>query len=209
MGKIHRFYRRGRHPRGFWGRRALIAMNGKKHEALPEWVFGQLPLEDGLRILDIGCGGGGNIRRLLERCPKGHVTGLDISKLAVEMTTDENYPAVKDGLCLVVGGNAVQMPLAKDIFDIAFAFETIYYWSTIDGGFAEAYRVLKPGGTLVIANELDGLGPDDEILARRVGAMRIYTPDEIEMSLREAGFTDITIDRDEKCHFLYATAKKS
>lgn len=209
MGKIHRFYRRGRHPRGFWGRRALIAMNGKKHEALPEWVFGQLPLEDGLRILDIGCGGGDNIRRLLERCPKGHVTGLDISKLAVEMTTDENYPAVKDGLCLVVGGNAVQMPLAKDIFDIAFAFETIYYWSTIDGGFAEAYRVLKPGGTLVIANELDGLGPDDEILARRVGAMRIYTPDEIEMSLREAGFTDITIDRDEKRHFLYATAKKS
>ena len=33
------------------------------------------------------------------------------------MTTDTNYPAVKDGFCLVVGGNAVQMPLAKEIFD--------------------------------------------------------------------------------------------
>ena len=208
MGKIHRYYRRGRHPRGFWGRRALIAMNGKRHKALPDWVFDQLSLQDNLRILDMGCGGGGNIKRLLEMCPNGHVTGLDISKLAVEMTTDTNYPAVKDGFCLVVGGNAVQMPLAKEIFDLVTAFETVYYWSTLEGGFTEAHRVLKSGGMLVIANELDGLNPDDEILARRVGPMRVYTPDEIEFSLKEAGFTDISINRDEQRHFLCVTAKK-
>lgn len=208
MGKIHRHYRRGRHPRGFWGRRALISMNGKSHAALPKWVFDQLSLEKDMRVLDMGCGGGANVKRLLEMCPEGHVTGLDISSLSVEMTTDENYPAIKDGFCLVVGGNAVQMPLAKEIFDLVTAFETIYYWSTIDGGFTEAYRVLKPGGMIVVANELDGLDPDDEILARRVGPMRIYTPDEIKQSLKEVGFTDITVTQDEPRRFLCVKAKK-
>lgn len=208
MAKIHRYYRRGGHPRGFWGRRALMSMNGKSHEALPKWVFDQLNLDDNLRILDIGCGGGGNVRRMHEMCPNGHVTGLDISRIAVEMTTDENYPAIKDGFCLVVGGNAVQMPLAKEIFDLVTAFETIYYWSTIDGGFAEAYRVLKPGGMFVVANELDGLDPEHEILARRVGPMRVYSPEEIKLSLSEAGFKDITINHDEQRGFLCVTAKK-
>ena len=124
------------------------------------------------------------------------------------MTTDTNYPAVKDGFCLVVGGNAVQMPLAKEIFDLVTAFETIYYWSTIDGGFAEAYRVLKPGGMFVVANELDGLDPEHEILARRVGPMRVYSPEEIKLSLSEAGFKDITINHDEQRGFLCVTAKK-
>ena len=183
-------------------------MNGKQHAALPEWVFGQLTLPDNVHILDIGCGGGANIKRLLKLCPNSHVTGLDISKLALELTTDENYPAIADGYCTVVGGNAVQMPLAKEIFDLAFAFETIYYWSMLAGGIAGAYGVLSPGGMVVIANELDGLSPADDQLAHALGTMRVYTPQEIETSLTDAGFTDINVYHDEQRRFLCLTAKK-
>ena len=183
-------------------------MNGKQHAALPEWVFEQLNLPGKIRILDVGCGGGANIGRLLKLCPDCRLTGLDYSQLALEITTDNNYPAIKDGLCLIVGGNAVQMPLAREIFDVVTAFETIYYWSSIDSGFSEAFRVLKPGGMVVIANELDGLDPGHEDFARSVGGMRIYTPNEIKQCLADAGFTNIHIRQEEQQKFLCVTATK-
>ena len=208
MAKIQKYYQRGRHPRGFWGKRTLKAMNGKGHAALPEWVFAQLDLSGKSRILDVGCGGGANISRLHKLCPDSRVTGLDYSQLALEITTDLNYPAIKDGFCLVVGGNAVQMPLARDIFDIAFAFETIYFWSSLDSGIAEIYRVLKPGGMIVIANELDGQEASDKELARAVVGMRVYNADEIKTGMSEAGFTNVTVHHDEQRHFLCVTARK-
>ena len=102
----------------------------------------------------------------------------------------------------------MQMPLAKEIFDIITAFETIYYWSSLDYGFIELFRLLKPGGTLVIANERDGLLPEDEVIYKAVGTMRIYHPEEIEQSLAEAGFINIQTHKDEKRHFIYFTATK-
>jgi len=208
MASIVRYYARSRHPKGFWGRRVLKDMNSKRHAALPEWVLADVKVEKNYRILDVGCGGGANVARLLEKCPEGHVTGIDNSTLAIETSTDYNYRAYKDGHCMIVGGNALQMPLAKEIFDLVTAFETIYYWSSIDYGFVELMRVLKPGGTLVIANERDGLLPEDEVLYKAVGTMRIYHPEEIEMSLGDAGFINIQTHKDEKRHFIYFTANK-
>lgn len=208
MATIVRYYARGRHPKGFWGKRVLKDMNSKRHAALPEWVLKEVQIDKNYRILDVGCGGGANIARLLEKCPEGHVTGLDISTLAVDVSTELNYRAYKDGFCLIVGGNALQMPLAKEIFDMVTAFESIYYWSSLDYGFVELFRVLKPGGTVVIANERDGLLPEDEVLYKAVGTMRIYHPIEIEQSLSEAGFINIQTHKDEQRHFIYFTATK-
>ena len=208
MARIVRYYARGRYPKGFWGTRVLKDMNGKRHAALPEWVFSEVDFDKNSRILDVGCGGGANIARLLEKYPESHVTGLDISSLAVEIATDLNYRAVKDKFCLIVGGNVMQMPLAREIFDVVTAFETIYYWSSLDYGFVEMFRVLKPGGTLLVANERDGLLPEDEVLYKAVGTMRIYHPEEIELSLADAGFTNIKTHKDEQRHFIYFTATK-
>ncbi len=208
MATIVRYYSRGRHPKGFWGRRVLKEMNSQRHAALPEWVLSELEIEKSRRILDVGCGGGANVARLLEKFPESHVTGLDISTLALDISHEFNYRAYKDGRCLIIGGNAMQMPLAKEIFDIITAFETIYYWSSLDYGFIELFRLLKPGGTLVIANERDGLLPEDEVIYKAVGTMRIYHPEEIEQSLAEAGFINIQTHKDEKRHFIYFTATK-
>ena len=208
MSRIVKYYNRGRHPRGFWGRRALHSMNSKRHAALPEWALEGFEIANGSQMLDVGCGGGANMARLLKLCPEGRVTGLDFSTLALEIAADYNNNAIVDKMCTVVGGNAVQIPLAKDIFDVAIAFETIYYWASIERGLVEMHRVLKPGGTVLIANELDGLSPNDQELARAVGGMRVYTPDEIEQALAEAGFTGITRKHDEQRHMLCVTARK-
>ena len=208
MNKLYRYYRRGRNPRGFWGGRTLSAMNGKEHAAMPEWALAELEVNPGDHVLDIGCGGGANIDRILTKCPKCTVRGIDLSKKSLEYTTELNYRAVKDGQCFVIGGSATQLPLAKDSYDIVMAFETIYYWPTIEMGFSEALRVLKPGGTLIVANELDGEGQEYRDMERRIGGIRIYTIDDIEQELKELGFTGINSRHDEKRRFICVMAKK-
>ena len=187
--------------------RALKAMNGKSHAALPEWVFAELQIKEDAQVLDIGCGGGANIARLLAKCPQGHVTGVDLSTLAMEVAQDLNYREVVDKKCLIVGGNASQIPLAKDMFDLVTAFETVYFWPSLENGLVELFRVTKPGGTCVIANELDGLDPYYRNVERAVG-MLIYTIEEISEALSKAGFTDINARHDEQRHFVCVTATK-
>lgn len=208
MGKLYRYYSRGRHPKGFWGNQALKAMNGKGHAALPEWVFEEVKFAEDALILDVGCGGGANIKRMLAMCPQGKVTGLDLSNLALEVATDLNIKEVTDKRCYIMGGNVSQMPLAREIFDVVTAFETIYYWASLDTGAAQMMRVLKPGGMVVIANEMDGIGEDNRATERAVGGIRIYSIDEIKQSLEDAGFKKIASRHDEKRRFICVTAIK-
>lgn len=208
MGNRVRYYIRGRRPQGFWGRRALSIMNGKNHAAMPEWVLSELDIKENDTILDVGCGGGANIARLLKRVPKGKVIGLDYSQMALEVAQDLNYHDYVDKRCLLMGGNAMQMPLAKEMYNIITAFETIYYWLSLELGFSEIYRLLKPGGTIVIGNELDGTQEIDRKIERATNYMRIYSINEIEATLKQVGFTNIKSRHDEDRHFVCFTATK-
>ena len=139
---LRKHYQRSRNPKGFWGYRVIKAMNGKQHAALPEWVFADLEIKKDAQVLDVGCGGGANVARMLEMCPEGIVTGMDYSTLSLEEANDYNYRAVVDKKCYIVGGNAVQMPRAKELYDLVTAFETVYYWSSLELGLKEIFRAL-------------------------------------------------------------------
>ena len=208
MNSLQRYYKRGRFPARFWGDRALMAMNGKKHAALPEWVLPEL--QDGRfeKILDIGCGGGANIKRMLAMFPECKVTGLDISDYALNMAHDLNFEAIEQGRCFLSGGNANQMPLPKESFDLVTAFETVYFWSGITACFVEVKRVLNPGGTFMIANELDGMTKSDHRLEQVVGLLHVYTIEELESVLEAAGFEDIETRHDESRHFISLKCRK-
>lgn len=208
MNRIQKHYYRARNPKGFWGLRVIKNMNGKHHVALPEWVFENIKPGSDARVLDMGCGGGANVARLLTMCPDGRVTGLDFSALAIEIATDLNYRAIKDGSCVIAGGNAMQMPLAREVFDLVTVFEAIYYWASLDTGLAEAFRVLKHGGTIIVANELDGLSQESQDVSMAVDILRIYTADEIESSMAKAGFSNIKSIHDEQRHYICVTARK-
>ncbi len=186
----------------------MSIMNGKNHAAMPEWVLSELDIKENDTILDVGCGGGANIARLLKRVPKGKVIGLDYSQMALEVAQDLNYHDYVDKRCLLMGGNAMQMPLAKETYNIITAFETVYYWLSLELGFSEIYRLLKPGGTIVIGNELDGTQEIDRKIERATNYMRIYSIDEIEATLKQVGFTNIKSRHDEDRHFVCFTATK-
>ncbi|MBO7701915.1 MAG: class I SAM-dependent methyltransferase, partial [Eggerthellaceae bacterium] len=92
-------------PQGEDGFKLLERMNGGSHEELGLWGISFLPIADTDHVLDVGCGGGANIKRLLARVPRGHVTGVDYSAVSVQASSDHNAEAVEAGRCDVLEGN--------------------------------------------------------------------------------------------------------
>lgn len=74
------FFQNTRKPAGIGGKLMVKGMNSGGHAKLAEWSLSYLSIAEDSRILDAGCGGGANARRLLLKAPKGHVTGLIIRK---------------------------------------------------------------------------------------------------------------------------------
>ncbi len=189
-------------PKGVGGKRVLNRMNGGVHAELSEWGLSYLNLADYKDILEIGCGGGANLARLLAGSPDGHVTGVDYSEVSVEASRKENKQAIEDGRLIVLQENVVDLSFADDSFDLAAAFETIYFWPDIAESFAQVHRVLKNGGTFFICNETDGDAEEGYRWAEEIEGMEIYKESDIVDLLQRAGFTDGRVERNPERHWI-------
>lgn len=76
------------------------------------------------KILDCGCGGGANIRRLLKKYPQSIVKDVDYSAVSVEKARRLNRDAITDERCAVWQGSVSKMIFAASWFDAVTAFET-------------------------------------------------------------------------------------
>ena len=195
MGLLSKFFSNARKPEGFLGKIMVNGMNGGGHAAMANWA-------------DIGCGGGANIARLLQRTQQGSVTGIDFSPVSVRKSTKVNAKAIQEGRCKVLEGNVANLPFADGSFDVVTSFETIYFWPDIEHCFNEVKRVLKPGGQFVIVNESDGSGEMDAKWESMIEGMHTYTPEEIRRHLTNVGFRDLNITVNEEKRWLCATAGK-
>lgn len=208
MGLLSKFFSNARKPEGFLGKIMVNGMNGGGHAAMANWALAVVTIGRDDRILDIGCGGGANIARLLQRTLQGSVTGIDFSPVSVRKSTKVNVKAIREGRCKVLEGNVVNLPFTDGSFDVVTAFETIYFWPDIEHCFNEVKRVLKPGGQFVIVNESDGSGEMDAKWESMIEGMHTYTPEEIRRHLTNVGFRDLNITVNEEKRWLCATARK-
>lgn len=141
------FFENTRKPVGFGGK-IMVAMMNLGHSPVARWGLRFLELAPDARVLDCGCGGGANIKRLLKKCPQGIVRGVDYSAVSVEKARNLNRTAIQKGRCAVWQGSVERIIFAKDWFDAVTAFETVYFWSDLPQCLREVRRVLKPGGIL-------------------------------------------------------------
>ena len=191
------FFQNTSKPKGFGGN-IMVNMMNIGHSSMAEWGFTHINIQDNDMSLDIGCGGGANIKKLLEKSPKGKVVGIDYSEVSVKKSIKINKSAIERKRCEILQGNVQELPFANAAFNLVTAFETIYFWPDINQSFRQIYRVLKKSGVFMICNESNGENDKDKKWTEIIKEMKIYTSEQIEYSLEKAGFTHIETNKNDK-----------
>ncbi|WP_295589075.1 class I SAM-dependent methyltransferase [uncultured Methanobrevibacter sp.] len=180
-----------RNPQGKLGNQLIDKMN-VNHEGLAKWSLSHLDISKDNVILDIGCGGGVNVKRFL-KMTENKVYGIDYSELAVERSIKLNKSAVDEGKCEIIKGSVSNLPFNDNSFDIVTGFETVYFWPDFVNDLKEVLRVLKDDGVIFIANEaLPKEGDERQKELIELLDMKIYSEDELVESLKMAGFSNVT-----------------
>ena len=199
------FFENTRKPEGLGGKMMVIMMN-IGHRSVARWGLQFLELAPDAKVLDCGCGGGANLKRLLKKCPQGVVKGIDYSPVSVEKSQKVNRADIAEGRCAVLQGSVADRIFPEEQFDAVTAFETVYFWIDLPQCFREIRRVLKTGGTFLICNESNGDTGRDEKWTKRIDGMTIYKGTELKAYLEQAGFHDVQIHK--KKRWLCVTARK-
>ena len=190
MGIYRNFVSQTRKPEGALGKMMLNGMNSG-HAKMADWGLSHLPDMSPAEITDLGCGGGRNAGELLRKYPNAKVTAVDYSALSVEKAKEYNKNEIASGRCTVMQGDVSDLKLPAGKYDLATAFETVYFWPGLEKCFAQVCRVLKPGGWFMICNESDGTDSVSLKYEKIIEGMKCHTAEELERALTAAGFTDI------------------
>jgi ubiquinone/menaquinone biosynthesis C-methylase UbiE len=132
----------------------------------------------GASILDCGCGTGHNLA-LLRRY--GRTVGIDVTASGLAY-------AHRQGERAVAQASAVALPFGPGSFDVVTSFDVIYALPDREeaAALAEMFRVVRPGGHLVInVAAMPLLTGNHSVLA---GEVRRYSRASLADRLRTAGF---------------------
>ena len=176
-------------PTGFFGRIMGRLMN--RHNAkLNSYAVRQLEVTPSDRILEVGFGGGVSLRSLIAGA--AFVGGIDRSSDMVRRAKAMFSEAVSAGRADFREGNVEELPFEASSFGKVCTVNTIYFWSSLDVGFAEIRRVLLPGGRVVVGfvpkERMDRMGMPADLFTSRA-------PNDVVAALRKAGFSDVRIER--------------
>ena len=158
--------------------------------------FDRLQVDEGDRLLDLGCGAG---RHTFEALRRGAIatavdqnTGdlADIEVMVAAMAEAGEIKPVEEPVTLEA--DAMALPFADGHFDRVIASEILEHIPDDDGAISELIRVLKPGGTLAVT--VPRWLPEkicwllsDAYHANKGGHIRIYRADELRSKLTRGG----------------------
>ena len=194
-------------PEGLLGKMMVNTMNSG-HTPMALWGLKNLPSLNPQNIVDLGCGGGQNAANLLTAYPSSNLTAIDYSNVSVEKTKQINANAIKEKRCEVLQGDVSKLSLKDNYYDLATAFESIYFWPGPVQSFKEVYRILKSDSYFMIVNECDGTNPKDQKWVDMIDGMKIYHKDELVDYLKQAGFNEIQVTHDTEKHWICFLAHK-
>jgi SAM-dependent methyltransferase len=128
-------------------------------------------------ILDLGCGTGTNLDSLGRF---GEAYGIDESDLALGFCQ-------RRGLGLLAQGRAERLPFCENCFDLVCALDLLEHLADDDAALGQAFRVLKPGGILLVTVPAypSLFGAHDHAL----GHKRRYKKADLGFKVKRSGFS--------------------
>ena len=160
-------------------------------------IIESLELEPGMSVIDVGCGIGGPMRRVVREAGV-RVLGVNINEHQLERARSLHAEAgIGDQVDYLAASFMDMGAIADDTFDRGYAIESTCHAPDKVGAFSEIYRVLKPGALfwgqeMCLTNRFE---PDDprhqtikRELMRGIALKEIASTSEVDQALEAAGF---------------------
>jgi ubiquinone/menaquinone biosynthesis C-methylase UbiE len=136
------------HPSGWLGRMAgrIMLWTNKQDD-----IVGVLDIQPGDDVLEIGHGPGGLVRLIADRTDAASIRGVDPSPEMRDQAGRHNRNAVRAGRVRLGHGTADRTRLPDSSVDRVVSVNNVATWPDLEAAVAELHRVVRPGGTVVIA----------------------------------------------------------
>ncbi len=123
-------------------------------------ILRHLPRQPGLKLLDVAIGDGAYVGCLPD---DWSITGVDVSTVQLASCRQRN-----PGRALrLVLGEAEDLPCRGQKFDASLSIGGFNHFNDPEGALREMVRVVRPGGTIVLSDELPDL--TDWMIGRKLG----------------------------------------
>lgn len=157
-------------------------------------------VQKGDKVLDAGCGKGGSCFWLAKEM-EAYAVGItpvaaqikDCEEAALEKNLDNQTTFLQADFC--------DIPFEAETFDVVWACESLCHAKEKLSFYQEAFRVLKPGGRLIIAEYIRKNRPfpkqDEKLLSNWLSGWAIPdidTSEEHQKNAERAGFQDVKIE---------------
>jgi arsenite methyltransferase len=165
------------HPRGLAGRLGGVLM-ARSNAEQERWVVEHAELHDGANVLVVGHGPGLGLEAAAAAvAPTGHVVGVDPSATMRGMAAARCASLIRDGRVEIRDGSTEATGCPDGSVDVAISVNNVMLWDR-PVGFTELFRVLRPGGLLVLSVHRHVLDVD---------------PNQLVNDAQTAGFTDVKL----------------
>ena len=184
---LTRTVRQFHHPKGIAGEMVgwVMAHRGSNRQR-NIWAVSLLDVRPTDRVLEIGFGPGIAIAELAGRATRGHVYGIDHSRVMVRQAGRRNARAVRARRVHLVHASVDRLPGFDEPLDAILAVNTMGFWPDPAQGLRELRRLLRPAGRIALVSQPRCTGATRDTTAR---AAR-----ELQDLLTQAGFAPVRVE---------------